>query len=86
MKLLVTGGTGFFGRALLRRWIDDEKYGTSLPEVTVLTRSPESFLLRYPEFFGKEWLSFYKAISLSIRACLTIRPLPIFCTAPLNLL
>ena len=60
MKLLVTGGTGFFGRALLRRWIDDEKYGTSLPEVTVLTRSPESFLVRYPEFFGKEWLSFHK--------------------------
>lgn len=60
MKLLVTGGTGFFGRALLRRWIDDEKYGTSLPEVTVLTRSPESFLVTYPEFFGKEWLSFHK--------------------------
>jgi UDP-glucuronate decarboxylase len=60
MKLLVTGGTGFFGRALLRRWIDDEKYGTSLPEVTILTRSPESFLVRYPEFFGKEWLSFHK--------------------------
>ena len=60
MKLLVTGGTGFFGRALLRRWVDDEKYGTSLPEVTVLTRSPESFLVHYPEFFGKEWLSFHK--------------------------
>jgi UDP-glucuronate decarboxylase len=60
MQLLVTGGTGFFGRALLRRWIDDAKYGTSLPEVTVLTRSPESFLVRYPEFFGKEWLSFHK--------------------------
>ena len=60
MKLLVTGGTGFFGRALLRRWIDDEKYGTRLPEVTVLTRSPESFFVRYPELFGKEWLSFHK--------------------------
>ena len=60
MKLLVTGGTGFFGRALLRRWMDNEKYGTSLPEVTVLTRSPESFLGCYPEFFGKEWLSFHK--------------------------
>jgi UDP-glucuronate decarboxylase len=60
MKLLVTGGTGFFGRALLRRWMDDEKYGTSLPEVSILTRSPESFLGRYPEFFGKEWLSFHK--------------------------
>ena len=60
MKLLLTGGTGFFGRALLRRWIDDEKYGTRLPDVTVLTRSPESFLVRYPEFFGKEWLRFHK--------------------------
>tara|TARA_B110000858_G_C17789571_1_gene469091 strand:- start:883 stop:1833 length:951 start_codon:yes stop_codon:yes gene_type:complete len=60
MRLLITGGTGFFGRALLRRWIDDEKYDTSLPEVTVLTRSPEIFFERYPEFFGKEWLSFHK--------------------------
>ena len=60
MNLLLTGGTGFFGRALLRRWIDSEKYGISLPKVTVLSRSPESFLIRYPEFFGKKWLSFHK--------------------------
>lgn len=60
MKLLVTGGTGFFGRALLRRWLDDEKHGKSLPEVTVLTRSPESFLQSHPEFSNKEWLSFHE--------------------------
>lgn len=68
MKLLVTGGTGFFGRALLRKWLDDEKYGTSLPEITVLTRSPESFLVRYPEFFGKKWLSFHKGNILDYRS------------------
>ena len=60
MKLLVTGGTGFFGRSLLRKWLDDEKFGASLPEVTILTRSPDGFLGRYPEFSGKKWLTFHK--------------------------
>jgi UDP-glucuronate decarboxylase len=57
-KWLVTGGTGFFGRALLRHWIAEAALGVRPPAITVLTRSPEYFLKRHPEFFGHEWLRF----------------------------
>lgn len=61
MKLLVTGGTGFFGRALLRSWLRDEVCGSSIPEVTIVTRSPDSFVERYPEFSAKSWLTLHKS-------------------------
>lgn len=38
MKLLLTGGTGFFGKALLRYW--QQRPG---PEVCILSRDPERF-------------------------------------------
>jgi len=31
-----------------------------MPFVTVLSRSPESFLAQYPEFFGQPWLRFHR--------------------------
>jgi UDP-glucuronate decarboxylase len=61
MKLLITGGTGFFGRALLRSWIRNESCGVTVPEVTILTRSPSSFIERYPEFSSKSWLTLHKS-------------------------
>ena len=61
MKLLVTGGTGFFGRALLRSWLRDEVCGVRVPEVTIVTRSPNSFLERYPEFSSISWLTLHKS-------------------------
>ena len=61
MKLLITGGTGFFGRALLRSWLRDEVCGLSVPEVTIVTRSPISFVERYPEFSSKSWLTLHKS-------------------------
>ena len=61
MKLLVTGGTGFFGRALLRSWLRDEVCGVSVPEVTIVTRSPNSFVERYPEFSSISWLTLHKS-------------------------
>jgi len=61
MKLLVTGGTGFFGRALLRSWLRDEVSGVRVPEVTIVTRSPNSFVERYPEFSSKSWLTLHKS-------------------------
>ena len=61
MKLLITGGTGFFGRALLRSWLRDEVCGVSVPEVTIVTRSPISFVERYPEFSSKSWLTLHKS-------------------------
>lgn len=46
---MLTGGTGFFGRALLRRWATKHKLGEEVPAVTVLTRMPDAFFNRYPD-------------------------------------
>lgn len=55
--ILLTGGTGFFGRALLRRWITtDGSTVWGVPSVTVVTRSPDAFRAAYPEFSNLPWL------------------------------
>lgn len=54
--LFVTGGTGFFGRALLRYW---SAQSLSRPQVTVLARNPSGFLQSYPEFRELSWLHFH---------------------------
>lgn len=57
-SILLTGGTGFFGCALLRHWAHEAR---NLPiEVDVLSRSPEAFLSRHPEFRNLPWLHFTK--------------------------
>jgi dTDP-glucose 4,6-dehydratase len=56
MKLLLTGGTGFFGKSLLRHWHTQHQMGLSVPEVWVLSRSPEKFLAAQPEFVDLAWL------------------------------
>lgn len=58
--LLLTGGTGFFGRSLLRTWLAHARNGHPIAPVTVLSRDPEAFLACYPEFSGLPWLSFHK--------------------------
>lgn len=58
-KILVTGGTGFFGRALLRHWGNCWQQDKAVPTVTVLTRSPETFLSAHPEFNHQPWLRFH---------------------------
>ena len=57
--ILLTGGTGFFGRALLRAWLAQFNAGAPTPQVTVLTRSPETFNLQYPEFSHQPWLQLH---------------------------
>ncbi len=57
--LLLTGGTGFFGRALLRTWLDAFETGGTVPTVTILSRSPTAFLDRYSEFAKLPWLRFH---------------------------
>lgn len=58
MHIFITGGTGFFGRALLRYWTDGDKHNH--PEVaSILTRNPQKFLIEYPEFKNISWLSFH---------------------------
>lgn len=60
-SILLTGGTGFFGRALLRHWLASAKQGMPPPFVTVLARNPSSFIAQFPEFEGHSWLAFHKA-------------------------
>ena len=54
MKLLLTGGTGFFGRSLLQ-FIAAKNQPF---EVTVLTRCPSIFLRKYPQYSKLPWLRF----------------------------
>jgi dTDP-glucose 4,6-dehydratase len=58
MRIFITGGTGFFGRALLRYWTEGDNH--NYPEVAcILTRNPQKFLVEYPEFNNISWLSFH---------------------------
>lgn len=59
-SIFLTGGTGFIGRALLRTWLSVALSGGAVPWVTVLSRDPTSFLLRYPEYQHLPWLSFHR--------------------------
>lgn len=56
-RLFITGGTGFFGIWLLSALRVLHQQGTDL-QVTVLSRNPEGFLLRHPQFRDQSWLSF----------------------------
>lgn len=60
MNLMLTGGTGFFGKALLRRWLQSGAEECMPPFVTVLSRDPEHFLAQHPEFEGLGWLTFHR--------------------------
>jgi UDP-glucuronate decarboxylase len=52
--VLLTGGTGFFGRALLRYWADMQR---SAVQVSVVSRRRDKFVAQYPEFVGLPWLT-----------------------------
>lgn len=58
--ILLTGGTGFFGRSLLRNWLSQSITNRKLANVCVLSRNPKLFLKKYPEFYGHTWLKFKK--------------------------
>jgi dTDP-glucose 4,6-dehydratase len=58
-KIFVTGGTGFFGRALIRNWINETNKGAYIGEVTIMSRNPIKFIQNYPEFNGYKWLKMY---------------------------
>ncbi len=53
-SLLLTGGTGFIGRALLRHWESnppDRPY-----RVVAISRDPQAFAQSFPELAGAPWL------------------------------
>ena len=57
-QLLLTGGTGFFGRALLRHYLahgQETRLG-----IAVLSRDPERFQAVYPELAACPGLTFHK--------------------------
>ncbi|WP_312945235.1 NAD-dependent epimerase/dehydratase family protein [Stutzerimonas kunmingensis] len=60
MRLLLTGGTGFFGKSLLRHWQQATLLGQVAPQVTVLSRDPKKFLARHPDFSGLPWLKWHQ--------------------------
>ena len=52
--ILITGGTGFFGKALLRHF---ETYNQAAPLITILSRNPKQFIDQYPDLAKKaKWL------------------------------
>jgi dTDP-glucose 4,6-dehydratase len=61
-KLLISGGTGFFGRSLLRylEAVDLLQGHLDIDEVTIISRSPESFRVRFPSLSNLSWLRFHK--------------------------
>lgn len=66
-NLLITGGTGFFGRALLHQLgsLRFANENTNFEKVTVVSRSPEKFLQKYPSLANKEWLILHAGDVLS---------------------
>jgi UDP-glucuronate decarboxylase len=65
-RLLITGGTGFFGRALLRHFHSEATSSASrqphhFDEVIVLSRNPEAFANRYPALASAPWLRWVRA-------------------------
>lgn len=51
-RLLVTGGTGFVGRSLLR-WLADPRHGLVGLRPTLVSRAPGAFAARYPELAAR---------------------------------
>lgn len=62
MSLLITGGTGFFGRALIR-YLDSCMGCTGqrpFERVTILTRNPQGFSARHPVLGNLPWLDWHQ--------------------------
>ena len=47
MHLFVTGGTGFFGKALLRYWQMNPEVINAYTKITLLSRNPDQFIANY---------------------------------------
>ena len=65
-KLLITGGTGFFGRALLRHFFAEARRMPSgrpqeFSEIIVISRNPEKFAARHQTLAIAPWLRWVRA-------------------------
>ena len=54
-NILLTGGTGFFGRALIRHYLSHSLVGSST--LTILSRNPAQFVNRYPSLSSSSNIS-----------------------------
>ena len=68
MKLFLTGGTGFFGKALLGYLAKKTSEGLLSVEVTVMSRNPDIFLKENPQFRNLTWLKFHKGNVLEFKS------------------
>ena len=59
--ILLTGGTGFFGKTLLRHWVNQEQLGIRVPSVTLISRDPERFSNQNSILVMRPWLKMVKA-------------------------
>jgi len=61
MSLLITGGTGFFGRALIRHLESQRISHGTLPyaRITILSRNPERFRAQYPSLGELPWIHWH---------------------------
>jgi dTDP-glucose 4,6-dehydratase len=50
VNIFITGGTGFWGKNILKRLINNELNSNVIDQIVVLSRNPKSFLKAYPEF------------------------------------
>ncbi|WP_433692496.1 NAD-dependent epimerase/dehydratase family protein [Herbaspirillum seropedicae] len=57
-SIFLTGGTGFVGRCLLDYFLESAQAHGPEFKVVVLSRSPQSFLARYPRYADLAWLEF----------------------------
>jgi UDP-glucuronate decarboxylase len=70
MKILLTGGTGFFGKAILRHLRQVELLGAERDsfQVVVMSRNPLKFLTAFPEFKHFSWLTFHEGDILNSKS------------------
>ena len=63
MKVFITGGTGFFGKALLRYWQINRP---NFEKIYLLSRSPEAFLKKYADLVKMLPIEFIKGDILNL--------------------